>query len=108
EHGQPIQDGGHAFLVVYPRGAEGPVWWDPQHAQTWNEPPSHYVARTLAVWSISADGHAAHSHGLTGEAYDGGRGAGLDHAAGRYAEPDRPVSLRVRLGGQGEAAVETP
>ncbi|NUS44135.1 MAG: hypothetical protein HOQ24_10660, partial [Mycobacteriaceae bacterium] len=39
-------DGMHAFVVVFPREAAGPVWWDPQSGRTWNHPPAHYAAVT--------------------------------------------------------------
>ncbi|WP_369028515.1 toxin glutamine deamidase domain-containing protein, partial [Nocardia farcinica] len=28
--GTPVLDGNHASVIVYPPGADGPVWWDPQ------------------------------------------------------------------------------
>ncbi|NUS45136.1 MAG: hypothetical protein HOQ24_15785, partial [Mycobacteriaceae bacterium] len=58
-YGKPaLQDGqvvpcatnkGHAFLVVYPRGATGPVWWDPQVCGTWTKLPYQYVNNTFTM-----------------------------------------------------------
>ncbi|MFD0747617.1 toxin glutamine deamidase domain-containing protein [Phytohabitans flavus] len=45
----------HAFVIVYPHGASGPVWWDPQHGQTWTSPPTHYMADTHTLWSMRGD-----------------------------------------------------
>ncbi|WP_157106205.1 toxin glutamine deamidase domain-containing protein [Nocardia sienata] len=48
--GTPVLDGNHASLVVYPLGAEGPVWWDPQSGVASHRPPANVIADTAALW----------------------------------------------------------
>ncbi|MBU8823149.1 toxin glutamine deamidase domain-containing protein [Mycolicibacterium goodii] len=47
--GSPVSDGSHATVVVYPKGADGPVWWDPQLGVTSDRPPSWMVDRSSHV-----------------------------------------------------------
>ncbi|MGW5384211.1 toxin glutamine deamidase domain-containing protein [Nocardia sp. NPDC003963] len=46
------QGGSHATVVVYPYGAGGPVWWDPQSGQTSSFPPPAMVANSNQLYSI--------------------------------------------------------
>ncbi|MDG4794488.1 toxin glutamine deamidase domain-containing protein [Micromonospora sp. WMMD1082] len=92
-----IQDS-HALVLVYPEGAEGPVWWDPQRGMTWPQPPAAYLSQTYALWSMVIP--------VEGVSDDGGRGAGADQAPTGHGERDRAASVRVRLAGEG-AAVAT-
>ncbi|MEV3961650.1 toxin glutamine deamidase domain-containing protein [Nocardia sp. NPDC050193] len=45
------QGGSHATVIVYPYGASGPVWWDPQSGQTSAFPPPAMVANSNALLS---------------------------------------------------------
>ncbi|MFV2096623.1 toxin glutamine deamidase domain-containing protein, partial [Micromonospora sp. LOL_014] len=94
--GNALADGSHAFLIVYPYGADGPVWWDPQDGQTWPVPPTHIVAATHALWSMDAPAAGG------GTNSDSGRSAGADPAAGRDTESDGAARVRVRLAGAGD------
>jgi len=94
--GNALADGSHAFLIVYPYGADRPVWWDPQDGRTWPVPPTHIVAATHALWSMDAPAAGG------GTNSDSGRSAGADPAAGRDAEPDGSARVRVRLAGAGD------
>ncbi|MFD4443154.1 toxin glutamine deamidase domain-containing protein [Nocardia sp. NPDC058519] len=50
--------GGHATLVVYPRDADTPVWWDTQELTATDRPPAKMLreAGTLQVGIVRADG----------------------------------------------------
>ncbi|MGI5221203.1 toxin glutamine deamidase domain-containing protein [Nocardia sp. CA-290969] len=47
--GSPVVDGGHATVVVYPHGAQGPVWWDPQSGTMSDQPPPDMVSLSAYV-----------------------------------------------------------
>ncbi|MEU4313330.1 toxin glutamine deamidase domain-containing protein [Nocardia sp. NPDC024068] len=53
--GAPVLENGkpktyaHATVIVYPRGATGPVWWDPQSGGMSDGPPPDMVASTAKV-----------------------------------------------------------
>ncbi|MBF6300260.1 hypothetical protein IU459_22325 [Nocardia amamiensis] len=49
-NGDPITDGTHATVVVYPPGASGPVWWDPQSGETSDGPPTRMVNDSTQLW----------------------------------------------------------
>ncbi|MDP7705238.1 toxin glutamine deamidase domain-containing protein [Mycobacterium sp. TY815] len=49
-YGAPITDGAHATVIVYPRDAAGPVWWDPQRSLTSDHPPSWLVDDSASLW----------------------------------------------------------
>ncbi|WP_280499126.1 toxin glutamine deamidase domain-containing protein [Nocardia cyriacigeorgica] len=59
DDGEPVYDNGHATLVVYPLGADGPVWWDPQHGSTSDTPPSLLVDNSAATFFIDLPADAA-------------------------------------------------
>ncbi|GFG67512.1 hypothetical protein MKUB_50020 [Mycobacterium kubicae] len=44
--GTPELDGAHATVIVYPRDASGPVWWDPQQNRTFDQPPPRFVDKS--------------------------------------------------------------
>ncbi|MCU1643416.1 MAG: hypothetical protein JWN03_3691 [Nocardia sp.] len=86
--------GGHASLIVYPRDAPGPVWWDPQSHEFCTEPPAEFLHRSgfLNAIPLLPDGspHFART---------------IEHDTGRLGLPgssplDRPVlrPLPVRAG----------
>ncbi|MGW4460877.1 toxin glutamine deamidase domain-containing protein [Micromonospora sp. NPDC004704] len=129
--GQPATDangavqsrGGHAMVLVYPDGADGPVWWDPQNGRTWTEPPPSYVAATHTLWSIRGDGLGSSSlpdtSGVVGQPDGGvnnsegtdhgsasgdnrGSGEGVDDPTGRGRHADSASPVRVRLAGTGD------
>ncbi|MEJ3743598.1 toxin glutamine deamidase domain-containing protein [Actinomycetes bacterium KLBMP 9797] len=78
---------GHAFVVVFPQGADGPVWWDPQSGSTWPEPPAHLVSSTHTLWSIRSDGLAPSSTPDTATTTDADADAGTPETS----TPDGPV-----------------
>ncbi|WP_308209660.1 toxin glutamine deamidase domain-containing protein [Nocardia amikacinitolerans] len=52
ENNKPITVSSHATVIVYPPGASGPVWWDPQSGQTSDTPPAWMVDESCGLWSI--------------------------------------------------------
>ncbi|MGW0180846.1 toxin glutamine deamidase domain-containing protein [Nocardia sp. NPDC003345] len=48
ENGQP-KVYAHATVIVYPQGADGPVWWDPQSGKMTDGPPPEMVAATTKL-----------------------------------------------------------
>ncbi|BCB82509.1 hypothetical protein Pflav_089190 [Phytohabitans flavus] len=117
----------HAFVIVYPHGASGPVWWDPQHGQTWTSPPTHYMADTHTLWSMRGDSLGAPpapaapsttstppapaarpTTNIEGTPYDtagtpdhGGRSPDADQSADRGGPGGDPAPVRERLAGEG-------
>ncbi|GIJ40339.1 toxin glutamine deamidase domain-containing protein [Micromonospora andamanensis] len=83
----------HAFVVVYPEGADGPVWWDPQRGTTWPQPPAAYLSQTYALWSMETTAERVSD--------DGGRGADADQTPAGHGERGRAAPVRVRLAGEG-------
>ncbi len=82
EYGRPVLDGSHATVVVYPEGADGPIWWDPQMGTMSDHPPISMVERSASLWATPIPPHeGVHGHG-TG---DSGAGTGVSGAdtAGR-------------------------
>ncbi|WP_416565647.1 toxin glutamine deamidase domain-containing protein [Nocardia testacea] len=45
-------EGGHAIALVYPRNADGPVFWDPQSGKTWDGPPPEFMATAHRLEAI--------------------------------------------------------
>jgi hypothetical protein len=77
KHGRPVLDGSHATVVVYPEGADGPIWWDPQMGTMSDHPPTSMVERSASLWATPIPPHeGVHGHG-TG---DSGAGAGVSGA----------------------------
>ncbi|WP_280489335.1 toxin glutamine deamidase domain-containing protein [Nocardia carnea] len=49
KRGEPRFAGSHSFAVVFPAGADGPVWCDPQVGRTADAPIARYVRDTALV-----------------------------------------------------------
>ncbi|WP_081505499.1 toxin glutamine deamidase domain-containing protein [Nocardia cyriacigeorgica] len=47
--GSPVVEGGHATVIVYPPGASGPLWWDPQAGTVSEMPPPGMVRSSVDV-----------------------------------------------------------
>ncbi|MEU5553787.1 toxin glutamine deamidase domain-containing protein [Micromonospora sp. NPDC047793] len=92
-HTQPAAQ--HAFLLVYPEGADGPVWWDPLYASTTTDPlPGDYVGLTQNLWSMEVH---------PGYADEQGGSPAADDPAARDGQPGGGLPVRVRLGSPGDA-----
>ncbi|MFS0897845.1 toxin glutamine deamidase domain-containing protein [Mycolicibacterium litorale] len=75
--GRPVIEGSHATVVVYPEGAAGPVWWDPQMRTTSDRPPASMIERSASLWATQV----SPSEGGRGNAGgDAGTGAGVSGA----------------------------
>ncbi|MFV2084268.1 toxin glutamine deamidase domain-containing protein [Micromonospora sp. LOL_021] len=98
--GNVVMHDAHAFVVVHPADADGPIWWDPQQGTVWTEPPTEYVEMTHTLWSMTVPPGE-----VPGD--DGGRRAATDRTAGRDGESDRTASVRVRLAGEGDTVDRT-
>jgi hypothetical protein len=48
-NGRPETSYAHATVIVYPKGAAGPVWWDPQTGAMSDGPPPHMVRNTAKL-----------------------------------------------------------
>ncbi|MFI6761338.1 toxin glutamine deamidase domain-containing protein [Micromonospora sp. NPDC050417] len=125
ENGAVQSDGGHAMVLVYPHGADGPIWWDPQSGRTSPEPFAGNVAATHTLWHIRGDALAATSlpdtSGVVGQPDNGvqnseetphesgsgdnrGSGTGVDEPAARDGGADSTAPVRVRLASSGDSA----
>ncbi len=52
QDGTPVIDGSHATVIVYPLGASGPVWWDPQRSTFSDRPPANMIHNSAGLWSM--------------------------------------------------------
>ncbi|GAA0263737.1 toxin glutamine deamidase domain-containing protein [Cryptosporangium japonicum] len=92
---RPLHGESHATVVVFPLGADGPVWWDPQEGATSDTPPDDLVSDTveLSYITVELDGRV-NGDGTAG--YEGS-GAGLpgSRLPSRPAVEHAPVPARV-------------
>ncbi|MGS2808632.1 toxin glutamine deamidase domain-containing protein [Nocardia sp. MW-W600-9] len=65
DDGSPKMGGSHATVIVYPPGATGPVWWDPQSGMTSDTPPSWMVDASLTLDFTPIDPNGGNPHGGT-------------------------------------------
>src|SRR5690606_29393761 len=104
--GKPLYDNGHATLVVYPLGADGPVWWDPQHGTTSETPPKLLVDNSAAMLYIDLPADFAApaeqsqpkqetGDGSTPEQAPSGTLSGGDLSGPPVPDPSRPARLGV-------------
>ncbi|WP_084525051.1 toxin glutamine deamidase domain-containing protein [Nocardia vaccinii] len=97
--GTPRRGALHATVIVYPRDASGPVWWDPQAGTMSDHPPRNmvYGSTDLSFTPISA--HPGGTHG--GIPHEGaGRGVPGSDIQPRQAVSAVPVR-GDRLAGPG-------
>ncbi|MFJ9362851.1 ADP-ribosyltransferase [Nocardia sp. NPDC101769] len=95
--GTPTLDGSHATVVVYPKGASGPVWWDPQLGTMSDKPPLDMQLDSASLSFIAIDPNG----GITGAgATHSGTGGGVSPTGAHHpAEPGgQPLSDPVRMG----------
>ncbi|WP_433657921.1 toxin glutamine deamidase domain-containing protein [Nocardia sp. CA-128927] len=96
QDGTPVSLSSHATVIVYPHGADGPVWWDPQAKTMSDSPPPRLTGRSSELWFMTNDAtggsHSARtdSNPGTGETVPG------THLRDGSTVPDIPD--RVRLG----------
>jgi hypothetical protein len=99
--GTPVAQGSHATVIVYPRDAAGPVWWDPQRRLTSDHPPQDLVGRSAYLYFTAitpnhfgpvTPGQGGH-HGGTEHS-----GAGTGLPGDDHAGPARGVPIRDGLG----------
>ncbi|WP_083869248.1 toxin glutamine deamidase domain-containing protein [Nocardia niigatensis] len=65
QFGKPVLDGAHATVIVYPRGASGPLWWDPQQRTISETPPATLTDKSASLWFVALDPNAPNG-GITG------------------------------------------
>ncbi|RJO71465.1 hypothetical protein D5S18_25200 [Nocardia panacis] len=85
-NGWPVIDGGHATTLVYPYGADGPVWWDPQSNQTSARPPAYLIDDSAHLQFIANDANGG-TYGVRNDSHQG--------AGPKLSGPDLPLSGRV-------------
>lgn len=94
--GSPVIEAGHGVVVVYPRDAEGPVWWDPLTGQASDRPFPDLVADAASLHAIPLNQDArphvpqADSHSRGGEPVPG--------RSARHQQEVPDVPLRTGLG----------
>ncbi|WP_280451976.1 toxin glutamine deamidase domain-containing protein [Nocardia cyriacigeorgica] len=98
EHGRPVIDGGHSTVIVFPPGASGPVWWDPQHGTTSDAPPASLYQNACSLIFVPIDANGGPHAGNVGNA---GASSGVP-GEGAPNGPQVPSTAdSVRLGGTG-------
>ncbi|PPJ07495.1 hypothetical protein C5E44_29530 [Nocardia nova] len=89
--GSPVIEAGHGVLVVYPRDAEGPVWWDPVTGQASDRPFPHLVADAASLHAIPLT-QDARPHVPQTDSHPRGSGTVPGRSAGHEpGVPDVPV-----------------
>ncbi|WP_280339868.1 toxin glutamine deamidase domain-containing protein [Nocardia neocaledoniensis] len=73
--GTPQVEGAHATVVVFPHGAAGPVWWDPQQSTFSDSPPADLTGASVELWSMPVGPQGAANAGPTATHH--GTSAGL-------------------------------
>jgi Papain fold toxin 1, glutamine deamidase len=92
--GSPITRGSHATVVVYPEGAHGPVWWDPQQGLTSDRPPSWMVDQSTHLYFTPIEPSQGAHHGGVGNQ---GTGAGVSGTNVTDRDLSRPT-VQGRMG----------
>ncbi|WP_157171772.1 toxin glutamine deamidase domain-containing protein [Nocardia higoensis] len=49
DSGQPVSAGGHANVIVFPEGADAPLWWDPQSGTVSSSYSPDEIDRTVSI-----------------------------------------------------------
>ncbi|MFE1593270.1 toxin glutamine deamidase domain-containing protein [Nocardia sp. NPDC058705] len=104
--GSPQVDGSHATVVVYPHGATGPVWWDPQLSAYSETPPHYLTSGTVELWSMPVDTQGVANAGSTA----GHQGTSAGIPGGSVPNPDvlgDRVQPRVGLSTGAEPGTES-
>ncbi|WP_069164349.1 toxin glutamine deamidase domain-containing protein [Nocardia altamirensis] len=95
--GRPIASGSHATVIVYPPGATGPVWWDPQSGVTSDHPSPWMVGYSieLSFTPIPPDQGVGNAGAISNQGPSGAvPGTDLE------PQPEVPAqSVRGRVGG---------
>ncbi|WP_073694056.1 alpha/beta hydrolase [Mycobacterium sp. ST-F2] len=130
QDGTPVNDGSHATVIVYPEGANTPVWWDPQQGLTSDHPPAWMVGASTYLHFTPIDppqgvhnagtGNQGTSSGLPGRnVTDGdvsrvpvrarmGMYEGADPAAGEFGSNGRDGAVGDRLADGERVRVSEP
>ncbi|WKG10335.1 toxin glutamine deamidase domain-containing protein [Nocardia sp. PE-7] len=82
--GSPTIDGSHATVIVYPHGAAGPVWWDPQSSEFSDTPPHNLTSGSVELWSMPVDTQGVTNAGST----TGHQGTSAGIPSGSVPNPD--------------------
>ncbi|MFE5479052.1 toxin glutamine deamidase domain-containing protein [Nocardia sp. NPDC056541] len=82
--GSPTIDGSHATVIVYPHGAAGPVWWDPQTSEYSDTPPHNLTSGSVELWSMPVDTQGVANAGSTA----GHQGTSAGIPSGSVSNPD--------------------
>ncbi|MEG8182099.1 hypothetical protein GZH49_26730 [Nocardia terpenica] len=99
--GSPVLNGGHAVVIVYPHGASGPVWWDPQAATFSDHPPRALTDRAGEMVYMTVDPERGHLDGArTGDQGTSSALSGTDLRSHGGVPDD---SVRARMGVPTEA-----
>ncbi|QIS18261.1 toxin glutamine deamidase domain-containing protein [Nocardia terpenica] len=93
--GSPVLNGGHAVALVYPHGASGPVWWDPQAGTFSDHPPRSLTDRAAEMVYMTVDPERGHLGGArTGDQGASSALSGTDLRS-HGGVPDDAVRARV-------------
>jgi len=94
--GTPRSGGTHATVIVFPHGAKGPVWWDPQAGTMSPHPPPHMAHGSTRLWYTPTPSHQGGVHG--GIPHHGTGGA-VPSANLQPRSPVSAVPVRDRMAG---------
>ncbi|MBF6082021.1 hypothetical protein IU485_11690 [Nocardia cyriacigeorgica] len=89
--------GSHATVIVYPPGASGPVWWDPQSGATSDTPPAWMTDNSTRLWSIPISPDQGANNAGSAIPHQGASGA--VPGAGLPEPGTDPSGDGVRMGG---------
>ncbi|MEU2030977.1 toxin glutamine deamidase domain-containing protein, partial [Nocardia amamiensis] len=96
QDGTPVIDGTHATVIVYPPGASGPVWWDPQQGPFSDRPPADMIHNSTRLWSMPIPpNQGVNSAGIPNQGAS--RSVSGTDLQSRPGVPDLPVRARLGL-----------
>nr|WP_255495522.1 toxin glutamine deamidase domain-containing protein [Nocardia sp. GTS18] len=100
EDGQPVGGDHHATAIVFPHGADSPVWWDPQSGEMTAFPPTELVDHSVGLTFMSIDSNGGTVNaGSTGNQTPGTTVSGPSPAVGQGVPAHGVPAL---LGGQSD------
>ncbi|MGF6885498.1 hypothetical protein ABIA39_003960 [Nocardia sp. GAS34] len=95
--GTPVRGGSHATVIVYPHGASGPVWWDPQAGTMFPHPPPDMAYGSTGLWFTPIP--SPHQGGIHGGIPHPGPGRGVPSADLQSRPSVSAVPVRGRVAG---------
>ncbi|WP_405164542.1 toxin glutamine deamidase domain-containing protein [Nocardia sp. NBC_01499] len=106
--GSPKLDGAHATAIVYPHGASGPVWWDPQQRTFSDVPPPALTHGSAALSFMTVDPHGGPQGARTAPNQGTNRTVPGSHLSESAVPDDHAVRTRMGVPTDAHAGADRP